>query len=276
MRLLSNVIKSRYVYLNDEEKKCIDTNEKSEKYRVIHLEHYKSLANHEEEYAVTNEESFIEGLSATVIEKEEIYSQEYSKDMYNHIIMNANEEAEKILLNAKIEAEKNANVLYEEANLKGYHDGLEKGKHEILVEKTELQKQKANLLLEYEEKVLELEPKFAELVTVYVEKLTGLCANEHKEVIQYLIHNAMITTEPSKNFVIRVSREDYDYVISKKEEIESLVTSGTIVDYRTDNDLSRNQCMIETDTSVINCSLDVKLSGLIKDIKLLSRGNGNV
>ncbi len=278
-RLLSNIIKSRYVYLNDENKKCIDTNEQSERFRIIHLEHYKNLINEEEdELAVTNEESldgsfnesFTQGLSAAVIEKENTINNEYTTKMYNQIIAKANEEAAIILQKAKIDAEKNIKELYEEASNRGYKDGLEKSNHEILVKKTELESLRSNLLKDYEEKVLELEPKFAELVTLYVEKLTGICVDEEKEVIQYLIHNAMVSQEPSKHFIIKVSKYDYDTVIVHKEHIESLVNSDAIVEIMKDNDLTKNQCMIETDTSVINCSLDVKLSSLIRDIKLLS------
>lgn len=285
MRLLSNIIKSKYVYLNDDEKKCIDTNEKSERFRIIHLEHYKNRNNNADELAVTKEgtlessmdnsldTSFIEGLSATVIEKKEAYSEDYTKEMYNEIIAKANEEAAIILQNTKIDAEKNMKVLYEEASNRGYKDGMEKSKQDILVQKVELEKLEANLLKDYEEQMLELEPKFAELVTVYVEKLTNICVSEENEVIRYLIHNAMISAEPSKQFIIRISREDYEAVIAIKEEIECLVNSETIVEFMKDNDLTKNQCMIETDTSVINCSLDVKLNGLIRDIKLLSSKN---
>lgn len=277
MRLLSNIIKSRYVYLNDEEMKCIDTNEQSERFRIIHLEHYKNLKNQEDELAVTKDNSldtsFIEGLSATVIEIEDAYGDEYTTDKYNQIIAKAEEEAATILQNAKIDSEKNMKILYEEASNRGYKDGIEKSKHEISVQKTELESLRANLQNDYEEQVLELEPRFAELVTLYVEKLTGICVKEEKEVIGYLIHNAMISAEPSKQFIIRVSREDYDTVIAIKEEIEALVNSETIVEFMKDNDLIKNQCMIETDTSVINCSLDATLSGLIRDIKLLSSKN---
>jgi flagellar assembly protein FliH len=277
MRLLSNIIKSRYVYLNDEEKKYIDTNEKSEQFRVIHLEHYKNLRSHEDEFAVTKESSldnsFVEGLSATVIENEEDISNEYTKEKYNQIIEKANEEAAIILQNAKLEAENNMKILYEEASNRGYKDGIEKSKHEILIEKTRIENLKAELQKEYEDKVIGLESNFAHLVTLYVEKLTGICVEGEKEVIGYLIHNAMVSAEPSKQFVIRVSRDDYDNVIAKKEQIEKLVNGETIVEFMRDNDLTKNQCMIETDTSVINCSLDVMLSGLISDIKLLSSKN---
>lgn len=277
MRLLSNIIKSRYVYLNDEEKKYIDTNEKSEKFRVIHLEHYKNPKNHEDELAITKEpssdNSFVEGLSATVIENEEEISNEYTKEMYNQIIEKANEEAATILQNAKLEAENNMKILYEEASNRGYKDGIEKSKHEILIEKTRLENLKTELQKDYEDKVIGLEPKFAELVALYVEKLTGICVESEKEVIGYLIHNAMVSVEPSKQFLIRVSKDDYDQVVARKEEIEGLVNDETIVEFLRDNDLTKNQCMIETDTSVIDCSLGVMLSGLIRDIKLLSSKN---
>ena len=34
--------------------------------------------------------------------------------------------------------------------------------------------------------------------------------------------------------------------------------------------MKKNECIIETDTGVFNCSLDIELNNLIKDLKLLS------
>ena len=42
------------------------------------------------------------------------------------------------------------------------------------------------------------------------------------------------------------------------------------IDIVEDATLERNQCMIETNTGIFNCSLDIELNNLIKNIKLLS------
>lgn len=42
------------------------------------------------------------------------------------------------------------------------------------------------------------------------------------------------------------------------------------IDIVEDTGLERNQCMIETNTGIFNCSLDIELNNLIKNIKLLS------
>lgn len=59
---------------------------------------------------------------------------------------------------------------------------------------------------------------------------------------------------------------DYNDLIKKK--LEAIMESKhAAVD--TDG-LERNQCMIETNTGIFNCSLDIELNKLINNIKLLS------
>ena len=51
---------------------------------------------------------------------------------------------------------------------------------------------------------------------------------------------------------------------------KSIVNNEVNLDIVQDMALKQNECMIETDSGVFNCSLDVELHNLIKQIKLLS------
>ena len=42
------------------------------------------------------------------------------------------------------------------------------------------------------------------------------------------------------------------------------------LDIVADTTMKKNECIIETDAGVFDCSLDIELNNLIKDIKLLS------
>ncbi len=271
---MSNIIKSRFIYVNGENKKVIDSNERSEQFRLINLtKQFNTDSAWEETAAVKEEESaiFTEGIKATVIdtvlqeEEEEVWNQKREE-----ILNEAKEQAEQILKSAELEAKSTSELLYEEARNKGYQDGLEKGMSEIRQKEIELEQLTRKQNLEFLDQINNLEPQFAEIVALLVERVTGIIAEDKKEVIHYLIHKAMLNADNSKTYIIRSSPDDFDFIMSKKDELIALVKEETTVDITLDKELLKNQCLIETDTSIIDCSLDVQLSNLIQDIKLLS------
>ena len=273
-RLLSNIIKSEFVYVNGEDKKIIDSNGKSENIRMIHFNRQLAKISHEDEIAVTDETgagTFTEGLKATVIS--EILSEEDEKLQQQQgalIISEAHMQAAQILKNAEIDAKIKVDLLLKETGMKGYEDGLQRGIAQVEREKKELEELTQKQNKDYLEQIETLEPQFGQIVSILIKKLTGIIVEDKKEVILYLIHNAMINADNSKNYMIKVSKVDYDFVLSKKEELFDLVSGEITIDVTVDKDLDKNQCLIVTDTRIIDCSLDVQLSNLIQDIKLLS------
>lgn len=267
---LSNIIKSRYVYLNGEDKKLIDTNDIVEQL-VLTRWNQAQIAKHE--FATTKEpdaDGFTQGLNAMVIDVASDEEGVVTTQQGGEIIEEARRQASEIIKQAELDAKDRCQSLYEEAKGKGYEDGLLQGQAEI-----ELKKQELNELIHQQQKdyflqVQELEPAFASIVAACVEKITGVVVEEKQDIIHYLIHNAITDSEISKSFVVRVSKDDYDYVQSRKVDIQNLVNSDVMLEITLDKELSKNQCLIETDSRIIDCSLDVQLSNLVQDIKLLS------
>ncbi len=270
---MSNVIKSRFIYVNDG-KKIIDSNEKSEQFRLINLNRKFNDRSARGETAAAAEEdngTFMEGLEVTVIDKvssEE--EEELLRQKREQILEGAKEQAAQILKEAEAEAKKASEILYEEARNKGYQDGMQKGMAEISEKEKELSDLIKQQNQDYLTRINDLEPEFAKVTAMLIEKITGIMVEDKKDVIHYLIHKAIINADNSKSYVIRISSDDYDFVLSKKQELQNLVKQEVEVDVALDKDLNKNQCMIETDTSIIDCSLDVQLNHLIQDIKLLS------
>jgi len=267
---LSNVIKSRHVYLNEIQKKVIDTNDKSEQFRVIHLEQYKAV---QEVSATTiiEDKDFAEGLEAVHLDREgNDLIQDDVVMKYDEIIEKANKEAELILFRAKEEANRISEQIYQEAKENGYRDGYSLGEKDLFKAKEEINQQLIQNQEAYEEEVAGLEPKFADIVAMLVKKLTGVLVEDKKDIILYLIHNAITNSYNSKSYIIRTAREDYDIVSSNIEMLQSIVGSNSELEIVKDNELSKNQCYIETDSSVIDLSLDVQLNNLVEDLKLLS------
>lgn len=271
-RLLPNVIKSRHVYLNDT--KYIDSNEKlNQIFNTTNFIRNEYAASNE--YVTSDESVFREGLNVTIIESKadeyEEKNQPVSNQYYEDIITNAKIEAEQIIQNAKLEGQKISEQLYTDAKRKGYEEGKQVASTELEIAKKHLQEQEVNLKNEYQQKLRNLEPEICSLLIELLDKLTGIVIEDKKDIITYLIHNALLHSDNSKSYLIKVSKDDYEYVLSKKDDLLDCVSGDSILfEVCLDRELNKNQCLIETDSSVIDCSLDIQLSSLIQDIKLLS------
>ena len=116
----------------------------------------------------------------------------------------------------------------------------------------------------------ELEPHFATIVAALVEKLTGAVCKSKKDVIVHLIDNALRNLEKSKRIVLRVSKADIAMVSSKRGAFLKELKEGTELEITEDNSLSANQCIIETDNKIVDCSLDAQLDSLREQIKMIA------
>lgn len=258
-RLLSNLIKSVYFNVNKSDKKVINTNKKIEE-----MPEFKSQVRKPEDF------KFVPGLN--VINVDEIIEEQkksMSKDV-SLIIQKAQEEAEQILEEARVEAEQIKKDAFKEGMDKGYSEGSKRASDEADVLEKEYAEKEMQLTMEYEHILSEIEPHFAELVTKLVENLTGIVVADNKDVIQYIIDRNIKNIPKSDHYTLHVSVGDSYSVRKVKEELASQFEDGTIIDIIEDDNLTDNQCLIETSSHIIECSLDVQLSNLRQEIKLLS------
>ena len=104
-----------------------------------------------------------------------------------------------------------------------------------------------------------------EMIAVYYEEL-----EDNKDIIIGLINGVMKNTDISNEFIIKVSPEDYKFLVNNQGKIYCSVSKEVTMDIVEDATMKKNQCIIESDTGVYDCSLDIELNNLIEDIKLLS------
>ncbi|NLO10762.1 MAG: hypothetical protein GX129_12975 [Clostridiales bacterium] len=212
------------------------------------------------------EDGFEEGLKAVVIDP--IVSEEEQRKKAGAIIENANIEAVGILDAAKEEARKLKEDAIEKAKKQGYEDGIKKGNLEIQEIKNNLLEQKKLQTEEYQKMLRGIEGQASDVIISLITKLTGIFVEEKTEIILYLVEKALRDEDGSDNYTIRVSKDDFELLSSKKTYIEGVV--GRDIQIAVDGQLTKNQCLIETEDRIINCSLDVQLNNLILDLKLLS------
>lgn len=262
--LSSNLIKFNYVNYDEEEKIVIDSDSKLPFFKPFgfdNLEIIKPAGIAEEGL-----DGFVPGLQAMPLSQVEEQDFDAAKREADSIINKAKEEAESIIQSAKEEAER----ILEESKESGFQQGYQDGKEEVTKLQKELKNQIEANALEQQSVIQSIEPQYADLVVKLLEKLTGIVSSEYKSVILHLIQKSLEDNENDERYCIHVSREDYEYVKNKVDVVKSLLKENAIVEIVIDSKLEKSQCFIETDTSVIDCSLDVQLENLVTDLRFLA------
>lgn len=258
---MSNVIKAYSVRLEEEMVKTID----------CHLKRDSDI-NEKRSYRIASPtgvvtDGFVEGLQAVVVEA--VPNAEEITEKANKLIEEAKIEAKAILDKARLEAEQLRAEALASAKKKGYEDGQQQSLKELQRRSAELEQLKKQQQEEYQAYISELEPKTAEILAELITKITGILIEEQKDVILYLVERAFLGLDKADSYTVRVSREDYELVAGKKDYLTDLTGREISLIIQEDPSLVKNQCLIETELKVINCSLDVQLTNLISDLKLL-------
>lgn len=256
---MSNVIKAYTVRYDEESKKTIDNQ--------VRISQMLSLLKPETKAASIPQEGFVEGLNT--IKVEAVTPPEEVKAINAQLTEDARNEARRILEQAHAEAEQIKKDSYATAQKQGYQDGMSRAEKEIQQQKQELAGQAEKLQREYEAMINALEPQIAEIIATLVEKITGVVVTDKEEVLYYLVSRALLNMDKSNEYTIRVSKEDYEAIASRKELLMGAVGRDIELYVMEDTSLEKNQCLIETELRVINCSLDVQLNNLLSDLKLL-------
>lgn len=259
---MSNLVKSSNIIVSDGNKLIIDSN------KIID-DMLSQRVNYGVKAPEADPDGFVCGLDAATVEA--LTAESVSEE---DIITAANERAEEIVATANERAE----LIMTEAQKKGYDEGLNRGLSEAearcYARLNELENEYANrkeqLEREYESLKASMEPELVNALLEVFSSVTGVLGEARKDTILHLINSVMHNTELSREFMIKVSEEDYQFVINNKDMIYGAASPEYHIDIVRDSSLQRNMCVIETDAGVFDCSLDIQLDNLIQEIKILS------
>ena len=276
---MSNLLKRGTTFISEE--RIIDYNE------LIKLK-LKNIVSDKESQSHVDADGFVNGLKADVVEQlltgsedeNEAVDSQNPDDVKNQLaaaIEEANEqarsikdEANEVLAQAHMEAGK----IIEDAKRTGYEQGACNAREEYESKaealEREYEQKKAQLEKEYNDLKAAIEPELVETITEVFRKITYTVAEDNKEIIIGLINGVMKNSDISNEFVIRVSPDDYRFLVNNQGKIYCAVSKEVNMDIVEDAAMKKNQCIIESDTGVYDCSLDIELNNLIRDIKLLS------
>lgn len=266
---MSNLLKYNSIVVNNRDKLVIDSNKMME----------EILNSQKRNFAVKadkpDEDGFVCGLDAATVEQL-VSDEDIAADNQeaSGIIEDAKKQAEQIISQANEDAVR----IKEEARKSGYDAGVAEGTADadrILSDRlTELEKENSEkreaLEKEYQHMKEEIEPEMADALLKVFEKVTGVLASDKHDLILHLVNNVMENVELSKEFLIHVSEADYRFLDSNKDKIYGAATPDYHIEICKDSKLEKNQCIIETDAGVFDCSLDIQLENLIEEIRILS------
>ena len=172
------------------------------------------------------------------------------------------------------EAEKNISFLkkrsMEEGKQQGYEEGRRMAMQELDAAKKELDAKAAAMEREYQKLIDELEPQFIKTITGIYEEIFKVELADYKDVLRHAIVNTIRKVEGSKDFLVHISRADYEKIIEQKELILNRISKQVTVELIEDATLKENECMIETNSGIFDCSIGVQLEELTKKLRLLS------
>ena len=276
---MSNLLKGGYI-IHKENTRVIDYNdlvaskieEISAGKNFVPVKEFKQPEREEIE-EIEETEGFVAGLVADELEVVLTETEAEPEFTPEELYENAKKEAEKILENANVEAEMIRNEAYEMARKKGYEAGFQQGLKETEQLKGEVKAQGDAVVAEYYQKMEELEPILVEKIADLMEYVFRIQFSTSRAMIMHILSGVLGKINISKEFAIHVSHEDVAVVKANHGKILAMVPNAVSVEVIEDPALEKNQCQIETDGGIFDCSLDVQMDKLIKSIKTLSYTN---
>lgn len=278
----SNLLKSGWVTIRQEDARVIDSNSLIQK----KIRNGLSIQNRKTGEEVSGGDGFLSGLNAETIEYSEDSQDEAvlkspseeEKEALIREIQQAREElasvkaeADSMIENAKAEITIMQTKAYEEAKNQGYQEGCRQGTAEADALKNEYAASQKQLEADYQRELEELEPKLIDALTGIYEHIFQVDLSDYKELVTGLLIRTMQKMDDVRIFMVHISREDYHTVINSRERILAETGTGSAkVEFIEDMTLSQSQCFIETENGIYDCSLGTELKELERKLKLLS------
>ena len=285
---MSNLFKAGFVSFDQSDARIIDNNDlsnrKIEAYQERELKRQRTRMMQEEGYEEGESvEDFVPGIGLEQIDQltqdqnmlgsfpDPQFDMEAMQAEIDLKLQQAQEQAEMIINDAQHQAENLRNQAMDQGRQEGYDAGYQEGLAAVEQIKQETLQKQEELDKEYQQIVDELEPEMVDVLTQIYEHVFGVDMREDKGIILHLLKNTLSRIEPGNDLIVHISPDDYDDVMDEKDSIDACISSpSTTMEIIEDPLLKKNECMIESDSGVFDCSLGVELSELTRKLRLLS------
>lgn len=178
---------------------------------------------------------------------------------------------------ANLDSERDATLrrAMEDGHRQGYQEGFEEGRRQAALEnqakERELEEKERMLQEEFQRRLAELEPMMLDTLTNIYEHVFEIDMSGNRNVIMHLVENTLHRIDGGANYLVRVSKEDFPYISMQKQAVlEKCITSSANLEVVEDITLAADECLIETDSGIYDCSVGTELKELKKQLMLLS------
>lgn len=285
---MSNLFKAGFVSYDQSEARIIDSNElanqKIEAFQEMELKRQRAqMATDEPNYEGAEGDDFIPGIDMEQLSQltedqsmlESVPDPQFDMEAMQAEIdlklQQAQEQADMIINNAHQQAQEIMASAQQQGHQEGYDAGYQEGVAAAQALQADFEQQKEDLEKQYQQIVDELEPEMVDVLTQIYEHVFNIELREDKGIILHLLKSALSRIEPGNDLIVHISSDDYDDVMEQKDELDACITSpNTTMEIIEDPLLKENECMIESDSGVFDCSLGVELSEITRKLKLLS------
>ncbi len=194
-----------------------------------------------------------------------------AKRIADDIINQAQFSAEHIIQEARVKAISLEQEAYQQSSEKGYQEGLAVGQAEADRIKAEANQVLQDAYKEREQIIGAIEPRMIELLHKLTKNLTGHIVDK-ENIILSLIQRGFSEVDTLDHVILHVSTDDLAYVNEHTDTLSENLSNQVTVEVLRDDVLNANECVIETKSGNIDCSLSTRLGGLETDLKLLANG----
>ncbi len=285
---MSNLFKAGFVSFDSSEARIIDSNElankKIEAFQELELKRQRAaMAEEEGGFDGAESDDFIPGIDMEQLSQltedqnmlesvpDPQFDMEAMQAEIDFKLQQAQEQADMIIQNANAQAQAVMDDAYQQGHQQGYDAGYQEGVAAAQSLQDEIEQQRGDLEKEYQQIVDELEPEMVDVLTQIYEHVFNIELREDKGIILHLLKTTLSRIEPGKDLIVHISSDDYDDIMDQKDVLDACVTSpNTTMEIIEDPLLKENECMIESDSGVFDCSLGVELSEITRKLKLLS------
>jgi len=285
---LSNLFKAGYVSYDQSEARIIDSNElanrKIEAFQEQEMKRQRAqMLQEEPSYDTAEGDDFIPGIDMQQLSQltedqsmlESVPDPQFDMEAMQAEIdlklQQAQEQADTIVNNAHAQAQEIMQMAQQQGHQEGYDAGYQEGVAAAQALQADFEQQKEDLEKQYQQIVDELEPEMVDILTQIYEHVFNIELREDKGIILHLLKTTLSRIEPGNDLIVHISSDDYDDIMEQKEELNACITSpNTTMEIIEDPLLKENECMIESDSGVFDCSLGVELSEITRKLKLLS------
>jgi flagellar assembly protein FliH len=170
--------------------------------------------------------------------------------------------AERLYSEAIEKASKEADVIRQKAKEEGYRYGEELAQQhysDLIAEATEFRERCRQ---EYEEAIATLEQDIVELILDIAAKVVGDEIRNNQESILGVVRETIKSCSNRDKVIIKVSPDDYDFVVSNEEKLLSSVKGLNEIEIKKDGTLEKGSCIIDTGIGSVDGSVDVRLENI--------------